>query len=405
MVNYLSLAVNGYIRSYSGLSKLCWMGIAFTLINAISQGVSFFLSLYFVNTLHFNVAYAGFILSSYGLGTVMGGSLGGRLSDKFFSGTVSLWALFFQAIAYFLLAKLTSFEWLLVIMYVLGVSTYIFKTSNNLWMLSQSGEGNSKLKILSTAHVASNLGLGISGILMGFIAGYGFENIFILASMVLIILISYMLLKLKEMKPCTERVSKIINPQTKTSFSKADKKILYMILSCVFFIGLIIAQLGTTYPVYVQSVFPLLGVKAVSILFLLDTALIVLFQAPLINFLGGENKILIVGIGAALMGAGMLILSFSYSYFAVGILSCIVWTTGEMLFVSTAQAVCYEKGGENKQGHSVGLFQSIFATSLVVGPTFGGFVYHYFGGNMVWYLSGTIGLLCFLVCLFHARYD
>lgn len=104
------------------------------------------------------------------------------------------------------------------------------------------------------------------------------------------------------------------------------------------------------------------------------------------------------GIGAFLMGFGMFMLSFSVT-FTLAILACIIYTIGEMLFFSIAQLLCYQSGGEKKKGQSIGLFRTIFAASVFIGPTLGGYIYHRFGGNYVWYLCGFIGVACLISCL------
>ena len=169
-------------------------------------------------------------------------------------------------------------------------------------------------------------------------------------------------------------------------------------------VSFMIAQLSATYPVYVQNAFPLLGVKAVSILFIQDTVMIVLLQAQLTKWVSSYNKILIVGVGAFLMGFGMFVLSFSY-IFAIAIISCALWTTGEMLFISTAQLVCYEKGGEKKKGKILGSYQAAYAASSVIGPAVGGFIYQHLGGNMLWYLCAVFGVISLALCYHYKKYD
>ena len=90
MTRYLYSLIKSYLNSYSSVPKSCWNGIVLSFINTTSGGVSFFLSIYFVSTLQLNIAVAGAIISSYGFGTVVGGLIGGKLTDKFSTGIVSI---------------------------------------------------------------------------------------------------------------------------------------------------------------------------------------------------------------------------------------------------------------------------------------------------------------------------
>ena len=71
-----------YFLQYAGLSKGAWRGAFISLVQSSFGGICFFLSLYFVNTLGFSIAVAGTIMSCYGLGTITGGIISGKLSDK-----------------------------------------------------------------------------------------------------------------------------------------------------------------------------------------------------------------------------------------------------------------------------------------------------------------------------------
>lgn len=391
--------LKSYLSNYMGLPKACWQGIVLTFFNAMSVGICFFLTLYFVNELHIDVIKSGLIISCYGLGTVLGGLIGGRLSDLFSPRLISIISLFIQASAFLLLTKLTQVNLLMPTMFLLGIASYGFKIANNVWVLSHCApHSQARFQTISISHVASNLGLGISGIVIGLFTNHGFDSVLLGSAGILFLSAIYLSCK-------SDHANAIVSHHQaeeikSISLNHRQNKIMFVVLSCVFLIGLIIAQLSATYPLYVQQAFPTLGVKAVSILFILDTVLIVVFQAPLSGLMSQKNKMMVVGVGAFLMGLGMLVLSFSFS-FMLAIISCVIWTTGEMLFISTAQLVCYENGGEKKKGQSLGVFQASFAASSVIGPFLGGAVYQQFGGHVLWYLSFVIGTMCCFACLYY----
>ncbi|WP_416338561.1 MFS transporter [Legionella steelei] len=354
-----------------------------------------------MNEQQLNVSTAGLLLSCYGLGTVIGGFVGGKLSDKITPYVVSIFSLFVQSVSFFFLMYLHSIPILMLNLLLLGISAYGFKTSNNMNLLNLcANDVDLRYKTISISHVAANLGLGVSGIFIAGVGTYGFPIVFGLSSLILFFSAIYLILQKNVTNPISEQSVEEYHPNE----TNIALKINVLILSCVFLIGLIIAQLSSTYPLYVQESFPKLNVQAVSILFLLDTALIVIFQAPLIVLVSKQNKLLITGVGALFMGLGMLILRFSF-IFSLAILSCIVWTIGEMLFISTAQLICYENSNNKKKGQSLGLFQSTFAVSNVVGPWLGGFIYQYWGGNILWYCSTIIGVFCFLLCWHFSRFN
>jgi predicted MFS family arabinose efflux permease len=399
MTDYLITFARKYAANYQGLPTLCWQGIILMCINALTIGICFFLSIYFVTIRHFTPSMAGLLLSFYGAGTVLGGLIAGKLSDGLPPRLISIFSLLVQSVAFFLLTYLQSAFVLMANMILLGFAAYGFKTSNNVWMLNMcSSDTNLRYRTISISHVAANFGLGLSGVLIASITSYGFQPIFYLSGLLLLCSALY----LSFQKNTDINTSLPTKEQHHFSQSNSSQIVLLLIISCVFLVGLIIAQLGTTYPLYIQDSFPHLGIKAVSILFILDTSLIVIFQASLTTLVAKQNKLLVTAFGALLMGIGMLVLSCS-SVFVLAILSCIIWTTGEMLFISTAQLLCYEQSNNQKKGQSLGLFQTAFAVSNVIGPTLGGIIYQNWGGNLLWYCSMLIGAVCFLLCWYFSR--
>jgi MFS family permease len=136
----------------------------------------------------------------------------------------------------------------------------------------------------------------------------------------------------------------------------------------------------------------------------MNCLLVVLLEIPLGNWLGKYNKILLVGISCLLAGVGMAILSVA-TFFWIAILSAIIYTIGEIIFFCFAQYVLYHKAPAHRKGESLGLFRLAFASSRVLGPAAGGYIYHQFGGAYVWYACGLIGIICFIPCYFFRQYD
>src|ERR1700733_13021598 len=95
--------------NFLGLPLSALHGIFISCIESIMVGIIYFLSIYFVKYLHFTVFQAGIMIGFYGVGTMFGGLLGGKLSDKYSSKKILIYGSFLQAIAYFILIYNYSF--------------------------------------------------------------------------------------------------------------------------------------------------------------------------------------------------------------------------------------------------------------------------------------------------------
>ena len=138
MRNQFIQAVKKYFFSYQGIPTECWIMITFTLLNAVAVGICFFLSLYFVTTLNFSMFMVGFLMSSYGMGTVVGGLVSGKMCDLFSLRKIIIFSLFLQCLSFFLLTKIHVFNLLIIVLFLLGFSNYCFKTVNNFCLLKSS---------------------------------------------------------------------------------------------------------------------------------------------------------------------------------------------------------------------------------------------------------------------------
>ena len=395
MKNYLVQILIKYRESYAGLPKTSYKRIFISFINNTCGGIIFFLSLYLIKTLKFNVAEAGIIISAYGLGNIIGSSIGGKLSDSISPGQVSFFSLLIEALTFFLMLKVKVFYLIIINLFFYGMATYCFKVSNNFCLINKPDK-TASLKIINILYVVSNFGIGVSALIVSLFGQYGFEYLFFLFGFLLLLSAFTLISELNMIEKKGNIANKYLKNEIK---NRTPKKIINNILVCVFFIGLIVAQRSTTYNIYIHDKFSYLGINGIGILFALNPLLIIFFQVPLVNFFNSYNKIAVVGLGAFFMGIGMYILNLSYYFFAA-IIACIIYTIGEMLFFSTAQFICYEKTDENKRGTSLGNFQMVYAASIFIGPTIGGWAYSHWNANIIWDFSGIIGLLCLLSCIF-----
>lgn len=395
-----STLVNRYITNFAGLSTSCWQGIVLVFIEAALGGICFFLSIYFVEIVHLDVTTSGIILSFYGLGKILGGLIGGKLSDKFSPAKIAMLGLFLEGLSCVALLKLKTSYLLMLTMFVLGAASYGFITSNNLWVLSQCAN-HEKLKAINLLTVASNLGIGVSALIMSILSSYGFQYYIALDAICFFIFAIYSLSIHKEEKNCSKKEfelqQSIQSSDNQTQKSKTDKAILWMTLTFLFVIGIIVVQTSTTSSIFINTIFPQYGMNGITFLFGINTILIILFQAPVVNLFNPYNKLLITGLAGFLIGFSMFMLTYSF-LFAFVILAWVIYTIGEMLFFSNAQLICYEHAQEGHKGRNLGMFRMTYAASVTAGPTLGSYVYTYASPNLLWYICGALGVVCFIVC-------
>ena len=78
----LQSALQKYFNNFKGFSREIWILALITFINRAGTMVLPFLSKYLKEDLHFSYSQVGWIMVSFGLGSMLGSWLGGKLSDK-----------------------------------------------------------------------------------------------------------------------------------------------------------------------------------------------------------------------------------------------------------------------------------------------------------------------------------
>lgn len=393
--------IKRYLQHFSGLPKPSWFILFLHFMNATFISICYFLPLYFVNQLGFDVSTAGYMIAFYSLGTIAGGAIGGGYADTISPRKVVIASLAAQAVAFLCLALHHSAIAFMFNLFVLGLTTYSFITANFLWALSFCRDNEQqKIKMITMLDTVSNLGLGISALIISALMINTFQLFSIIAGMILLIISGYLLLYYHH----TE--IPIANQNTPTENSvvtyHANVLVSYAIIS-LFLTGLIITQLSTTYSIYLHTLFPSVPFGGFGFLFALNTFMVVTMQTPIANTCRSYNRVFMIGIGTFLLGFGMFMLSFVLTYVMV-ILACMIYTVGEMLFFSVAQLVCYENAPANKKGFVLGMYRTVYASSRVLGPAAGGYIYQHFGSTSLWYLCGIIGLFCLFSTLHFYRY-
>ncbi len=75
-------AFHRYINNFKGFRREVWILDLITFINRAGTMVLPFLSKYLKENLHFTYSQVGWIMVAFGVGSMVGSWLGGKLSDK-----------------------------------------------------------------------------------------------------------------------------------------------------------------------------------------------------------------------------------------------------------------------------------------------------------------------------------
>jgi len=174
----LKRAFHKYIDNFRGFSREIWILTLITFINRAGTMVLPFLSKYLREDLDFSYNEVKWILISFGLGSIVGSWLGGKLSDKIGFYKIMIFSLMTSGIAFFGLQFVTSFEGLLVAMFFIMVVADMFRPAMFV-SLGAYAKPENRTRALTLVRLAINLGFAAGPALGGLlIMTVGYKGLF-----------------------------------------------------------------------------------------------------------------------------------------------------------------------------------------------------------------------------------
>jgi len=386
-------------RSGGKLSMPVWIGMFAVFVNSFGTMVMLFLSLYFVSELGFSVTEASELISLYNVGAIFGAYLSGRLCEKNSPKIVSICSLILNSIALMSILLCKDFYSLLGVTSIMGAANSSFIPANRIWLMKHCEE-DQRARVNSLRFMMANLGMGIAVVVGGILAKLSYQILFMFNGTAF--LISALILSL--LKTSNGVLNEMANNNSALRGKKQklltipplfENKGFFLIYLLLLLTTLTFSQLWVNYPIYMRNEYKL-DEQAFSNLFFINTVLIVLFQVVIVDLASRYSLFLSAAIGAFLVGFGMYLLILGSSYF-LAIISCFIWTVGEILTFPILQTLLYNRAKEDSKATHMGLYQTVYAFANVAGPILGSTAYQYRSGDGIWLLCGTMGVICLCV--------
>ena len=381
-----------YKDSFRGLSNEIWWLTLITFINRAGTMVLPFLSLYLIENLEFSLTQVGWIMSSFGLGSLLGSWLGGKLTDRFGYYKVMYISLFLTGIMFILLQFVTTFEGFVLAVFITLMVADTFRPALFVSLKAYSKKEN-QTRSLTLIRLAINLGLSFGPFLGGLIiAGLGYSGLFWVDGITCIGAVIIML-NVMPNPPLREDVADEDSSPV-GSEGKIVKDVPYItFLVTVFLMGFIFLQLFTTMPLYYKEIYELSEVN-IGLMMSMNGFLIFLFEMPLIHTIEKKmlNKMKIVTWSMAMLGMSYLILNFGHAI-AILIFSMLLITIGEMMAFPFTNNFAMNRAPIGKEGDYMAWYSMAFSLSHIFSAKVGMELIEQFGYDFNWYVMGGLGFV------------
>ncbi|WP_338407531.1 MFS transporter [uncultured Flavobacterium sp.] len=397
----LKTALKQYINNFKGFRREVWILALITFINRAGTMVLPFLSKYLKENLHFTYGQVGWIMVSFGIGSMLGSWLGGKLSDKIGFYKVMVFSLFTSGILFFVLQYITTFWGLCFGIFGIMSVSDMFRPAMFV-SLGVYAKPENRVRALSLIRLAINFGFAAGPMLGGLIIlGIGYKGLFWIdgSTCILAILIFAVLVKEKKKIPEIQQTS------SKAVVIKSifKDKPFWVFLFISFSTAMLFFQIFTTLPLFHHEHFGLSEFET-GLLISLNGILIFLFEMPLVSFLERKqiNRIKIVFWGAFLMAISFYVLLLD-SWGGILIIGIIIITFGEIFSFPFSNAFAMGRAPKGQEGKYMALYTMSFSLAHIVSSKLGLEIIGYFGYGVNWFVMGSFGIVAMLFCVWLQR--
>ena len=359
-----------------------------------------FLSKYLKEDLNFSYGEVGWIMVSFGFGSMLGSWLGGKLSDKIGFYKVMIFSLFTSGLMFFVIQFITSFWGLCIGMFSIMVLADMFRPAMFV-SLGAYAKPENRTRALTLVRLAVNLGFAAGPALGGLIImGIGYKGLFWIDGSTCILAIFIFGLLVKEKKKSAFHG---VHPKESQIASVFKDKIFWVFLFVSFVTAMIFFQLFTALPLYHHEKFGLTEFQT-GLLMTLNGLLIFFLEMPIVSYFEREKiqKLKIILWGSLLMAISFYSLLINV-WAGILIFSMIFISIGEMFAFPFSNTFALSRAPHGHEGRYMALYTMSFSMAHIVSSKMGMEIIGHFGYQTNWFVMGSFGILAVGCCFWLQR--
>lgn len=397
-------AIWGQYRSaYAGFSREIWVLAGALFINRCGSMVLPFMTLYLTSQHGMRESEAGRLLSVYGLGSVLGAYVGGRLIRHVGAVRLQTICLFASVPLYLTLPQWNTWWTIAGNLFCLSAVIEAVRPANAT-AVTYFSKSSERARTFGLMRLAANLGFSFGPAVGGVLAAISFRLLFWVDAATTclgaLLLLGYFRLKTTPQEQNQKRVrGAVVSPLQDRPF--VSFLLMMLVADLVFF------QIGSTYPLYLRDHFGLTKPQ-IGGMFAVNTVIIVVFEMLLIERVKHLRLLRTIGWGALLSCLGFGLLPFGVSG-AYCVLCMVVLTLGEMLtfplassFVASRADCSSEKPDQEPAGEqesNAGMYMTWFtlvaSCAAVLGPAIGATIYEH-SPTWLWRIAIVVGVVALI---------
>ena len=385
-----SFMISLYRNAFGGLSRQVWLLALVMFINRSGGMVIAFLTLYLTLKLGFSITAAGFVMVVFGIGSICGTFMGGKLTDKIGYFPVQLWSLLLGGIMFLLISQTQNYYTICTLVFLLSAFGEAYRPANTA-SIADFSTPQTFTRSVSLIRLAINLGWSIGPAIGGFLASREYKLLFWadgLTNIGAAVLVFLFLRGTRRQKTDNQVVTPKTNP--KDSPYKDQKYLVFLVLTTLYAVAFF--QLFTIGPLFYKQVCKLTEIQIGYILGL-NGLLVALVEMILIYKIEGKfQKLSLISFGVSLVVVNYAIFLFTnnYAWLIVGIVFA---TLSEIFAMPFMNSFAIERSKPHNRGQYSALHSMTWSVAQISAPLIGTQTIAHFGFDALWYVLGSFGII------------
>ncbi len=390
-----------FLHTLRELPARVWIVSLGILVNRCGNFLPVFIVLYLTSNQGYSAGLAGLVLGAAGVGNVLGNAVGGYLADRLGRRwTIALSGVTSAALTALVPALSTLFLNIVVVGLV-GVASQIYRPAASALLVDSVTTNQQRVAAFAVFRFAMNIGAAVGGFVGGWLATNSYTELFLGNAVACLLFGVLGLLLLRDAPPGgagegQEDGSGSAAPVEEAGYRQAlaDRRLRR------FLVMTVIAEF-----VYIQSTVGLplhvtssgLTASDLGLLIGLNGVLVLLFELPIAGLVVKRRAAYVLAVGNLFTGIGLALTGFATNM----VLLCatvVLWSLGEMMYSSVANAHLGGMSPPHMVGRYQGLYGAAFTFGTGVGPLVGGAIYA-LNEWALWAAVGVAGLISAQLCL------
>ena len=355
-----------YLDAFKSLEREIWYLALMTFINRAGTMVIPFLALYLTDSRSFTMGQVGWVMSAFGVGSLIGSWLGGKLADKVGHYPVMVYSLLFTGIAFVLLQFVHTFIPFCLGILVLMIIADTFRPAS-FAAINDYSKKEDRTRSVTLIRLAINLGFSFGPAAGGLIIStIGYGGLFWIDG---ITCIGGMLVIIALLKPKANRAIQNEKSESNEAIvaSSPLKDAFYRkFLMVPFLIGFVFMQLFSVVPLYFRDVNGL-SEKEIGWLIALNGFIIFLFEMPLIKYMENRfsDKLRVIAFSSLLFVFGYAAMAI-HPWLIMSIIFMALITVGEMLAFPFTNSLVMDRAPKKNAGIYLSYYTMTFSAAHII---------------------------------------